>query len=144
MQHFLLVLGANESGERHLVHLAHIIFLVRLLFCTSVLFTFQSSPFVIKQNKQIRNALQISRVTFHHDATRKKFLELLDELRLKLTFEHWQMSLLSCDFSKLKRECLFLKNSFFTPLFIKGDVIFARRKSIKKKTETPFKHLGQI
>lgn len=44
---------------------------------------------------------QIKRVKF-----RKDYPEITESVK------QWQMSLLSCDFSKLKRECLFLKIAF--------------------------------
>ena len=87
---------------------------------------FQSK--LIKELKKLFPGCIVMKSAFHHDATRKKFLKLLNELRLKLTFEHWQMSLLSCSFFKTEKRMSILKNSFFTPLFIKGNVFFARRK----------------
>ena len=50
------------------------------------------------------------------------------------------MSLLSCNLLKTEKRMSILKNSFFTPLFIKGDVFFARHK---KRPRHHFKHLGR-
>ena len=94
------------------------------------------------KNQQIWNALNVGRVIFHHDTTRKSFFQLLDQICLELIFQHNGVSF---QFSKnSKEDVVFNKNAYLSSLFIKGHVFFARKKEHKKKTETRLSIYVQI
>ena len=94
----LLVGRIDERGVGHVVHLGYIPILVRAVLGLGGGLHLEGGPSVSMENEEIRNTLLVVRVVLQNHTARKPVLDLLDELGLKVSFEH-------DDSGKIDRRC---------------------------------------
>jgi hypothetical protein len=87
-EHLLFILREDKGSERHVSHLLYVVRLVGPFSRSGMSLDLEHSPSRPIKQSQIQNSLNILRIVFEDNATRKQTFELLDEFTLIGRFSH--------------------------------------------------------